>query len=425
MQVGPEPSSHIVEHLFRHESGRLLASLTHILGVHQLAVAEEIVQETLLKALMVWPYHPPIENPVAWLSRVARHKAIDHLRRHQQHLKYLAHNPQDFPSLQPQDLTETSRNHPLGDELVQMLFVCCTQELASKDQVALCLQLIGGLSAKEIATAFLVSHESMRKRLYRAKQHLKKQGATFSLPADDMLSQRLDTVLAVLYLMFNEGYHSHSDHVLRRDLCHEAIRLVNLLLKHPRLKFSRVYALGALMHFQSARFNTRTDIDGQIQLLEHQDRSQWDAHAIKHGFQYMHLAKVSSREQPFNPRYHLEAGIAAYHCAAKHFDETNWQAILQLYQQLLAWHPNPIVQLNHHIVLGYVQGPEQAFTALKLLEQDSQLSNHYLLYSCLSEFAARSGENQQALDYLKIALKLAPGKAQQQLLKKKLTKLKN
>jgi len=415
-------SSHnLVDHLFRHESGHLTAMLTRILGIHNLAIAEEITQDTLLKALQVWPYHPPIEQPVAWLRRVARHKAIDHIRRIRHHEKWA--NTVKFipPPEQPHGNGWLGADMlcPLDDELLRMMFLCCLPEWPITDQVALCLNVVGGLSSHEIAAAFLTSPAAMRKRIYRTKQALRKQNQSFKLPPEATLPQRLDSVLAVIYLMFNEGYHSAGkDQLIRRDLCAEAMRLVGLLLQHPKFKNARVYALAALLSFQAARLPGRLDQHGDILLLEDQDRNAWDKRLIAQGFQALENARAKGCQ--LVSTYHLEAGIAGLHCAAESAETTDWPKILTLYDLLVTRNDSPMVRLNRIIASGYVHGPENALRALESLQQEPTISEHYLFWAAQAEFASRCGNADKSRECLTVAMAKAPGTAQQRFLARKL-----
>ena len=413
-------SHHLVDHLFRHEAGHLTAMLTRLLGVQNLAIAEEITQDTLLKALQVWPYHPPIEQPAAWLRRVARNLAIDHIRRNRLHELRIHSAGFIPPSVHPptDGWLGSTDTDPLNDELLRMMFLCCQPNRPIADQVALCLNVVGGLSSQEIAAAFLVTPEAMRKRIYRAKKDLRARRTAFELPSEADLPMRLDSVLAVIYLMFNEGYHSAgSDQVVRRDLCAEAVRLAGLLLQHQRLRPSRVYALAALLSFQAARLPGRLDDQGDILLLEDQDRSAWDKRLIRQGFALLGKAK----KQPCKTvsAYHLEAGIAGVHCAAASMETTDWPQILAFYDLLAAQTDSPMIRLNRSIALGYAHGPCHALPILDSLTKDPTIAGHYLLWAALAEFSYRNGNGRRAIEFIQRASEKAPGSAQRRLLAKK------
>lgn len=423
METGPNATQNKVNHLFRHEAGNLTAYLLKVLGVHNLAIAEEIVQDTLLKALQVWPYHPPLEKPEAWLWRVAKNKALDHLRQTARHAQLLQKSPFYLPPMNTgaHGWLPNTTDHPLKDDLLCMVFLCCDKRLFPPDQVALCLQLVGGLSAKEVAAAFMVPHDTMRKRLYRAKQTIKKGPRKLQLPPPQDLGQKLDAVHAVLYLMFNEGYFSQNDEqFIRKDLINEAMRLCKLLLDNPQFRDSRTYAMAALMSFQAARLSTRIDQEGEMLLLEFQDRSQWNQALIAKGFQLLEVSrKIKKTNEPLCA-YHLEAGIAAIHITAPNYQQTNWPRILECYNLLLKLNPSPMVRLNRCIVIGQIHGPEAASHELSTLEELDGLKHHYLLWATKANMAFKSQQYAQAKAFFTTAHNLAPSVPQKRFFLKKL-----
>lgn len=409
----------LVEDCFRHEAGKLTAYLIRVLGIHQLAIAEEIVQDTFLKALQVWPFHPPLDQPAAWLWRVAKNKAIDHMRRTQKNIQIQGQFPNVPPPFSQDELgwKGPKPDPAFSDELLRMMFHCCNDSLLPKDQVALCLHLVGGFSVKETAYAFMTSPGSMRKRLYRAKQTLRMNKQPFELPPEKDLAKKLDNILSVLYLMFNEGYFSHSEKgMIQKDLVAEALRLVGILVHHPRFRLPKALALAALMSFLAARIPGRINEDGCILLLEHQDRTEWDKRLIRQGLALMDECRKRSISYSHLSSYHFEASIAGLHCLAPSLAETDWKKILQLYTYLKDFNDSPLVELNRLIVLGQLESPETVLCQLLNLELHPEFEFHHYLYSVMSEFYLKAGNQSQALKYLEKAICLTKSPPQLDLL---------
>ena len=410
----------LVDHLFRHESGKMKAALTRILGVNNLAIAEEIVQETLLKALQTWPYHQIPDNPGAWLMQAAKNKAIDLIRK-ERHRQSFA---RDYEALLQSEWTlvptvdAAFAGQEIEDVQLRMMFVCCHPSLADDVKIALTLHLLGGLTAREIGAAFLTSEAAMKKRLFRAKRKLQQGEIPFEIPRGKQLLSRLDSVLHVLYLMFNEGYHSsHSPAIVRGDLCGEALRLTRMVADHPGLGLPQVNALSALFCFHGARLPARINPDGSVNLLKDQDRSLWNRSLLQLGT--VHLAKASSGDRV--TRYHLEAGIAAQHSLAERFEDTDFPAILNLYDRLLELGPNPVIRMNRAVTLGYAESSQAAITALAELEKEPSLSGYHLLPAMLGEFHLQEGRCAEAARYFAKAIGLTSVPAEKRLLEEKLS----
>ncbi len=408
----------LVEHLFRHESSRLIASLTRLLGVHNLEAAEEIVQETLLAALRVWPYHPPIENPAAWLTRAARNRAIDLIRRERHRRRFADEYEAGLRSDRTLDaaVARSIRDEGIEDDQLRMIFTCCHPALPPESQIALTLRLLCGLTAAELGSALLTSEATIQKRLYRGRRRLREPDISFEVPGGDALLGRLDAVQTVLYLLFNEGYQaSRAAGPIRRDLCREALRLALLVARDDRLRGPGADALVALMCFHSARLPARLDDEGSVHLLGDQDRRLWDRDLIDRGFE--HLGRASTGDEV--TRYHLEAAIAACHCSAPRFEETDWVRILELYDMLLDRHPSPVVRLNRAIALGHARGPAAAIGALQPLLSDPALAAYHLLPAALGEFHLRAGDVAGAAGFFDRALRLASSEADRAILRRK------
>jgi RNA polymerase sigma factor (sigma-70 family) len=414
--------SRLVDHLFRHESGRLIASLTRILGVHNLDIAEEIVQETLLKALQTWPYGPPVDNPPAWLMRVARNKAIDRIRAEKHRREFSERYKTELASewTLSRTVSESFRQDAIEDDQLRLIFTCCDPVLSPTTQIALTLRLICGLGAAEIASAFLSSEETIRKRLTRGKQKLRDTGASFEVLDAKSLLARLDAVLKVLYLLFNEGYNSpHGEVPIRRDLCLEALRLALLVSRHPVTGQPKVDALVSLICLHSARIPARLGAGNSVNLLADQDRSLWNQDLIDQGVRYLTTAGTDGETSI----YHFEAAIAACHARATRFETTDWHGILQLYDLLLSYQPSPIVRLNRAIALGYASGPAAAIASLESLRSEPELAGYHLLPAALGEFYQRQGDLDSARACIQEAIALARGEGDRKLLEKRLIHL--
>jgi RNA polymerase sigma-70 factor (ECF subfamily) len=397
----PGASAHqLVDHLFRSRSGQMVAWLTHVFGPEHLELAEEVVQDALLKALQQWPYRGVPDNPGAWLMRVARNGALDVLRRHS---AFRERSPHIITELTRRfDSTEPAQWAVEDDEL-RMVFMCCHPSLPPDARVALSLKTVGGFSVTEIASACLVSDATVSQRLVRAKRTLREGHVGLDLPHGWDLRERLDSVLEVIYLMFNEGYNAHAgDDLIRLDLCGEALRLGRLVADSPTVTAPAAHALVALMAFQAARLPARIDGGGELVLLEEQDRTLWDQRLIALGFE--HLDR--SAEGPELTVYHVQAAIAAVHAGAASPDETRWPEILTLYDDLLALNPSPVVALNRAVALSRVAGIREALCVIAELEGDPALANYYLLPSVKGQLLCDLGDRPAAAACYRAALAL-------------------
>lgn len=376
----------LVEHLFRHQSGRMVAYLTRLLGPAHLDLAEEAVQEALLKALQAWAYGGVPDQPEAWLFRVARNAALDAVRRRQTFGERTGAMVAELERSAPRG--EMAPSDELRDDELRMIFLCCHPVLGEETRAALALKTVSGFSVREIARAFLAEEAAVAQRLVRAKRQIRELGLRFELPARAELAARLDTALEVLYLMFNEGYAAHEgEDLVRTDLCGEALRLARLLAESA-FAAPRVHALAALMALQAARLPARTDAAGELVLLEEQERARWDARLIALGF--WHFDRAIAGEEI--SRYHVEAAIAATHARARRAEETDWPAILALYDQLMALHPSPVIALNRAVAVGKVYGPERGLQALADVADEPALRNYHLLPAARGQMLAQAGD---------------------------------
>ena len=414
-------SQEVVEHLFRHESGRMIAVLTRVFGTHNLSMVEDVVQDAFLKAAQSWPYNEMPDNPAAWLMRVAKNKAIDIIRRKQHFEFYSQELTHQLQAEAEQAVEYFFLDAEIADSQLRMIFACCHPSLKEEDQIALTLKTISGFNIAEIARALLTNEATIQKRLYRAKQFLKEQQIQLEIPVGNQLTERLDIVYAVLYLLFNEGYNSgKEDELIRRDLCVEAMRLGVLLSAHPIGNRPATFALLALMCLQASRFESRMGENNTIILLQHQDRSTWNQPLIQKGYQYLNH---SSSGQQLTV-YHIESAIAAEHCMAARFEDTNWQRMLSLYDLLLELKRTPIVLLNRAIVLSQLQQGANAIQEIWRIEQiDKLLTTQYLYSAVLGDLYAQVGDGNNARKFLQQAHELTTSQAEKKLILEKIKQL--
>lgn len=388
----------LTDHLFRHESGKMVAVLTRLFGFPNYDLARDIVQDTLLAALSHWRLHGIPDNPTGWLYTVAKNKTVDWLRKQkntpQQSLDWATVES----TLDEQEVDALFLEHEIHDSVLRMMFACGHPSLSAEAQLALILRTLCGLSVGEIARAFLSNEETIQKRLYRTKEKIRAEGISLEVPTGTELSQRVEGVRKAVYLLFNEGYNSQSvDWLVKEELCTEAIRLGGLLCSHPLTSEPASHALLALMYFQASRLATRLDTEGQIVLLEQQDRTRWNQPYIQKGKKALDCAS----EGPHLSEYHLQAGIAYYHATAERFESTNWQAITYLYHLLVALNPSPMVYLSRAIAIGFAQGAERGIEELKNITTLSQ--NHYY-YVALGDFHAKCANVSAAIEAYRQAL---------------------
>ena len=418
----PGEVTQVVEHFFRHEAGKMISTLTRIFGIEHLNRAEDVVQETLARALQTWPYYGIPNNPSAWITQVAKNLALDLIRRDKVFRikeNEIAHLMEQVSADSTAVVAEPGENG-ITDDRLRMMFTCCHPLIAQEMQVALALKTLCGFSPAEIARAFLTSEAAIAKRLTRAKQRIREARIAFEIPSGEELTRRLDGVLQSLYLLFNEGYKaSGGEHLIRAELCHEAIRLATLLAEHLAGNQPRSHALLALMLLNGARLPARLDGDGNILRLEEQNRSQWDQAMIARGL--YHLMQSTSGDEA--GEYHLQAAIAACHCAAQDYQSTDWPRILSFYDRLIEMDASPVVALNRAVAIANVHGPRTGIEAIEAMHNRQQLDCYYLLYAVLGEFEADLEHRDAAMKHFRKALELATMKSEQIFLSKKLQEL--
>ncbi len=394
-----KPVAPLVEHFFRHESGRLVSVLTRIFGWRNFDLVEDMVQATLVDALQSWSVRGVPENPSGWVHRIAKNKILDALRRDRIGSRVIDNWFANRPTSDTQ-LDELFLDSEIEDSELRMIFACCHPQLAHENQLALTLKALCGFGNSEIARALLVGEETIKKRLQRATRDLIDHQISLEPPTSAEFTERLDSVHQVLYLLFNEGYSSsEGEAAIRTDLCEEAARLCHLLVSQPPFNTPPTHALMALMLFHAARLDARLDHRGAILLMEEQDRSRWDHKLIRRAHEFLDQSAEGTTISPF----HLEAGIAFYHCSAKSYAETDWQTILRLYDALLAIHRSPVYLLNRAIVVAQIEGPHAGIRALDNTYDDPALRHYHLFNTTLGEFYRRAGDMVQARHQFNIA----------------------
>jgi len=408
------------EHFFRHEAGRLVAVLTRLFGPRNLALAEDVVQDAFCRALETWKFHGVPENPTAWLMAASKNRALDVLRRERtahDSEPELARFLESEWTLAPAVEGGFAPNE-IRDDLLRMMFSCCDPALAEEAQVALILGILCGFSVNEIANAFVSSDAAIEKRITRAKKVLARSGRLFDVSVAADFAQRLPAVHRALYLLFNEGYHGASpESAVRVDLCREAIRLALVLLEHPAGATPPTYALAALFHLNAARLPGRLDASGNLNALPDHDRSLWDHALVAEGFRFLDLS-ASGQELT---SYHVEAAIAAHHAEARALEETNWRAIVALYDTLMRLQPSPIVALNRAIAVAQLDGPERGLEEIGAIENRGRLDSYPFYSAALGELELRCGRRSIAREHFRTALSLARNPMERRFLDQRLS----
>ena len=410
----------LAEHLFRHEAGRMVSSLVRVLGLRQLALAEDAVQDALLRALETWRFGELPRNPAAWLMRCARNRALDLVRRQGVSARVereLLEASEAAEAVEPASHGDADGAPALPDDELRLMFSCCAPELAPASQVAVILKYLCGFSVHELAQAFLSTEAAIEKQLYRARTVLERGGSLYDVTDPEQARDRLPSVHEAVYLLFNEGFHGgHPQQAVREDLCGEAMRLGVLLSRLPATAGPETQALLALFCFHAARLGARVADDGSLLLLAEQDRSRWDHELVWEGFRRLDASAEGNRLGP----WHLEAAIAAQHAAAPSFEATDWATIRRLYDLLLAARPSPVVALNRAIAVGMAEGPAAGLRALAEIEGRHRLERHPFLEAAVAEFELRSGRPDRAARALQAALRVARNPAEEAVLARKL-----
>jgi RNA polymerase sigma-70 factor (ECF subfamily) len=407
-----------VDHLFRRHAGQMVAVLSRIFGLERLDLIEDAVQDALISALKTWPFTGFPDNPQAWLIQVSKNRMLDRFRRARRWASLDDGDETIERALQNVTAEPTVFfSNEVAEDQLRMIFACCHPAIPPDAQVALTLKTVGGFGVSEIASAFLAKEDAVARMLSRAKQKLREAGIQLEIPVPAEVPGRLEAVLKVLYLMFNEGYTaSQGNELLRQDLCIEAIRLTELLADHPLTGLPRTQALAALFLFQAARLSSRLDEMGELLLLSEQDRELWDKRLIERGMYRLRLAATGDELS----NYHLEAEIAGCHTLATDFDSTDWARILDCYELLQSRQFSPIVELNRIIALSKIEGPNAGLAALNRFSTDARLNDYYLHQVTKGHFLAEIGEIEKAVEAFEQASSLTRNEAIRRFLNKKI-----
>ena len=398
----------------------MVAALTRIFGVHNLALAEDVVQDALCRALEVWKFRGVPENPSAWLMVAAKHRALDVLRRERTARSFapeLGRLLETEWTVAPvvEDLFAA---HAIKDDELRMIFSCCHPRLPEEAQVALVLHILCGFGVAEIAHAFLSSEAAVEKRISRAKRVLASSKALFELTDGADFSARVSAVHRALYLLFNEGYHgAHAESAVRVELCREAMRLSALLVEHPLASTPTSKALFALMCLHAARLPARVDAMGNLISLLGQDRSQWDRTLIAEGERFLDLSAAGSELT----EYHVEAAIAAVHARARRAEDTEWGQIVTLYDTLMKIRPSPIVALNRAIAIGQHEGADRGLQEIHATIEPRRLAAYPFYSAALGELELRRGRSSIAREHFRAALALARNHMERQFLEQRVS----
>jgi RNA polymerase sigma factor (sigma-70 family) len=412
-------NNELIPHLFRTEYRKIVAVLCKRLGFDQIETAEDITSDTFLTASQTWALKGVPNNPTAWLYNVAKNKTASHLRRHYlfenriaRELKNNADSSQDTSSGDIPEIDLSPQN--INDSQLQMMFAICHPSISPEAQIGLSLRILCGFGIEEIANAFLISKETVNKRLFRAKERLREEKIRIILPDPPEIEERLAPVLTTIYLLFNEGYYSVSQNkTLRKDLCLEAMRLCTMLIENKATNKPPVNALLSLMCFHASRFEARLDKNGGLILYEDQDTNLWNSDLISKGGYFLNNAASGDNLS----KYHLEAGIAWWN-TQKDDTKEKWENILQLYNRLLQIEYSPIAALNRTYALSKANGKQQAITEAEKLG----LTDSHFYFALLGELYTGI-DNQKAKQHLQQALALAKTQTDKQSIQKKIDRL--
>lgn len=389
----------IVDHLFRHQYGKMVAILTRFYGLSNLETIEDAVQDTFIKASIQWRTQLP-DKPEAWLMTAAKRRMIDLLRKiksEHSRLEKLTSGPAFV------QLNELFLDHEVEDSQLRMIFVACHPVLSAQEQIAFSLKTISGFSMREIAAALLVKEETIKKRLSRARKTIAEQQISFTYPDSHEIGIRMEGVMQVIYLIFNEGFHStKADQLISKDLCGEAIRLCKLLLKKEQFRSGSLYALFALLCFHASRLESKISPDNEIIDLEHQDRSKWYLPMIL----LANDAMTKAMDYPDWSAYHFEAAIAREHVQAIRYENTKWARILELYQKLYQHAPSDSTLLsmaNVYLQLGQLKDAKKC---LDSISEKGLQQRIYLLHGSYAEYYQKAGQLTQAIERIDQAILL-------------------
>ena len=408
----------LVEGLFRERYGRLVAGLVRVLGTRHFDLAEDVVPEALSRALRSWPFDGVPADPSAWLLRVARNLALDRLRSGAV-AERKAEDLARWAVSTAENSSESSAKESPEDDRLRLVFMCCHPVLATEARIALTLKTVLGFGVPEIARALLANETAIAQRIVRSKRRLQDEDVAFEVPAGPELAGRLDAVLEVVYLLFNEGFSAHrGTQLVRTELALEAIRLGELLVADPATSSPRVHALLALMYLQASRLPARTDEAGDVATLAQQDRRLWDRERIARGMAHFERSIGGDELTP----WHVEAAIASIHAIAPSYAATDWRMILSHYDVLVALNPSPVVRLNRAVAVAHVHGEEAALLDLDPLEGAGELADYPLLFATRALCLWRLGRHEAAAEAFRAALARPMTDPERRLLERRLAR---
>ena len=410
--------------IFRQEAGRMVAALTRVFGLRNLALAEDVVQEAFCRAMEVWSFRGTPENPAAWLMASAKNCARDALRRD----KTARNSASEFGRFLESEWTlaptldELFSPEAIKDDLLRMMFSCCHPRLPEEAQIGLILNILCGFGVDETASAFMSGRAAVEKRLQRAKKTLAGTKKMFEFGGEREFAARLPSVQRALYLMFNEGYHgAWSQSPMRAQLCSEALRLASLLADHLYGATPETFALCALMALHAARLTSRSDAGGELVAMADQDRRLWNRKLISSGMRHLELSATGGVLSV----YHVEAAIASIHALAPSAEETDWRAIVALYDSLMAINPTPVAALSRAVALAQVEGPERGLAEIAAIEDSVRLKDYPFHAAALGELELRAGRCERAREWFRAALDLARSPAERRFYERRLLAAKN
>ena len=407
----------MIDHLFRENSGQMVATLCRVLGAKNIDLAENCVSESMLKAIQAWPKSGVPENPKAWLYRVAKNHAIDSLRRSsnfQDKIEFIKHEFDDTYELDDED---PYIRPILNDDRIKLIFLCCHPILNPKEQIAMSLKLGMGLNVQEISRSFLIPIKTLEQRLVRAKKKLRENNIVLELPEKSQVLKRLDSLLKTLYLVFNEGHSSsNGDNLITKDLCLDAIYILESILTVPDFKTPKAQALLALFYLQASRLDTRTDEQGKIVLLKNQNRARWNHLFIQKGLSFLE----NSFDTDQLSQFHIEAKIAAFHAISPNYENTDWNSIIDQYEILSNHSRNPLYKLNQAVAMMESGKPEKALQVLDSIKKEKSLTSYHLYYCALGEAYSQTHQAGLSKTAFTKALSLAKTKPEQDFIREKL-----
>ena len=408
--------SNLIDHLFRHHYGKMVSVLIRIFGVSHIETIEDAVQDTFIKAMAAWRTGKP-DNPEAWLTTAAKNRVLDIFRKLKAEKRRIPDLDSGNPSIA---INELFLDTEIADSQLRMIFTACHPRLSKEDRIAFSLKTISGFSTREIASALLTKEDTIKKRLSRARKTIAEEEISFEIPRGKELPVRIESVHEVLYLIFNEGFHSNRPEILiRKELCGEAMRLNKMLLTNPTVRTDDSYALFALMCFHASRLDSKTDEEGNIVDLRNQDRTLWYFPLIQLGNDAMNRAVANSCFS----KYHYEASIACEHLRAPVYEETDWNKILNWYLKLYELNPTPLTALNIAVVLLQLEKFDEAMEWINKVEPASLEQRAYLYYGAMAEYYKLKGIKDKALNCLNLALNAVSNDMERNFLLKKKAEL--